>query len=119
MWVTGPSFADRRATACALAARLTADRRRVEIVDGTPERTGLLAEVLARNGIVAITPGTATRPPASVLARHAASGTRCIEVPLPPGTHPADAAATAYTVLTGHTPAPRRTTAPAHSGGTG
>ncbi|MET8824573.1 hypothetical protein ABZX40_03670 [Streptomyces sp. NPDC004610] len=106
--MTGPSLADRRAAACALAERLTAEGRRVEIVDraltpGTgPERTGVLAEVLARNGIVAIAPGTADRPPASVVARHAASGTRCVELGVPSGAHPADAADTAYTQLTGH-----------------
>ncbi|MFE2043877.1 hypothetical protein ACFXAZ_23705 [Streptomyces sp. NPDC059477] len=110
--MTGPSVADRRAAACALAELLTADGRRAEIIDrplatesagSAPgealERTGLLAEVLARNGIVAIAPCAADGPPAPVRARHEASGTRYIEVPVFAGAHPSDIADTAYGLL--------------------
>ncbi|MFE4668081.1 hypothetical protein ACFRI7_33955 [Streptomyces sp. NPDC056716] len=110
--MTGPSVADRRATACALADLLTADGRRAEIIDrpfaaesgesaprAALERTGLLAEVLARNGIVAIAPCAADSPPAPVRARHEASGTRYIEIPVFAGAHPSDIAHTAYGLL--------------------
>jgi adenylylsulfate kinase len=85
VWVTGACTADRLAAAYALAERLTAEGRRVEVLDryddleGDPRRTGLLAEVLARNGIVAIVPCT-TRGVTAVRDRHAASGTRYVEI---------------------------------------
>lgn len=78
-------MADRLAAAYTLADRLATEGRRVEVLDriddlgGDAARTGLTAEVLARNGVVAIVPCT-TEGPAIVRARHAASGTRYVEV---------------------------------------
>ncbi|WP_328437172.1 hypothetical protein OG828_07190 [Streptomyces sp. NBC_00457] len=85
MWVTGPTAADRRGAAYALAERLLAGQRRVEVLDRlnghdtNAERIGLMAEVLARNGIVAIVP-CAEEGVTEVRDRHAASGTRYVEV---------------------------------------
>ncbi|MFE6287215.1 adenylyl-sulfate kinase [Streptomyces sp. NPDC057877] len=85
VWVTGDCAADRLAAAYALAERLHAERRRVEVLDrfddlGTDaRRVGLIAEVLARNGVVAVVP-CAPRTMAAVRARHAASDTRYLEV---------------------------------------
>ncbi|MFJ5265173.1 hypothetical protein ACIQAC_32385 [Streptomyces sp. NPDC088387] len=107
VWVTGPSVADRRAAAYALAERLRADQRRVAVLDRPGgldpdvERTGLMAEVLARNGIVAIAPCAPESPPA-VCARHKASGTRYVEVCVTGHDRPTDVAAEAHALLGRH-----------------
>ncbi|MEV6171314.1 hypothetical protein AB0L99_24140 [Streptomyces sp. NPDC051954] len=104
--MTGPSVADRRATGYALAERLLAEQRRVEVLDRLndhdtdAERIGLMAEVLARNGIVAIVP-CAEEPVPSVRARHAASGTRYVEVGVGERERPEDSAEAALGVLAG------------------
>ncbi|MGW0763729.1 hypothetical protein ACWD1Y_46010 [Streptomyces sp. NPDC002814] len=78
-------MADRRGAAYALAERLLAGQRRVEVLDRLndhdtdPERIGLMAEVLARNGIVAIVP-CAEEGVTAVRERHDASATRYVEV---------------------------------------
>ncbi|MDT9695327.1 hypothetical protein [Streptomyces sp. P17] len=83
--MTGPSAADRRTAAYALAQRLLAERRRVEVLDRAGghdtdvERIGLMAEVLARNGVVAIVPCAEAGVPA-VRIRHDTSRTRYVEV---------------------------------------
>ncbi|WP_210592680.1 hypothetical protein [Streptomyces sp. GESEQ-35] len=106
MWVTGPSVADRRAAAYALAERLLAGQRRVEVLDRLndhdtdAERIGLMAEVLARNGIVAIVPCADEGVP-TVRARHAASGTRYVEVCVGGREGPEDSAEAALGVLAG------------------
>jgi adenylylsulfate kinase len=105
VWVTGPSTADRLAAAYALAERLTAEGRRVEVLDryddleGDSRRTGLLAEVLARNGIVAIVPG-AGQGAVTVQDRHSASGTRYVEARVCERNSPYDAATSLYGLLT-------------------
>lgn len=85
VWVTGRSLADRRAAAYAMAERLAAEGRRVQVLDrfdgsgARSERTGMTAAVLARNGIVAIVP-CATEGAVTVRARHEASGIRYVEM---------------------------------------
>ncbi|MFD0318733.1 hypothetical protein [Streptomyces flavalbus] len=85
VWVTGDPAADRLAAAYALAERLHGEGRRVEVLDRFDElctdarRVGLIAEVLARNGVVAVVP-CAPRAMAVVRARHQASDTRYLEV---------------------------------------
>ncbi|MFJ8494492.1 hypothetical protein ACIRBZ_40045 [Streptomyces sp. NPDC094038] len=109
VWVTGRSLADRRAAAYTMAERLTAEGRRVQVLDkpvATGEdtvRTGITAEVLARNGLVAIVPCTtdAARDTAGVRTRHAASGTRYVEVCVAEAQCPEDSAALAHERLTG------------------
>jgi adenylylsulfate kinase len=107
VWVTGPSTADRLATAYALAERLAAEQRRVEVLDRYDDlrtdtgRTGLLAEVLARNGVVAIVP-CAPQSVTAVRDRHAASGTRYVEVSVTARDSPHDTAATMHGLLAGH-----------------
>ncbi|MEV1077351.1 hypothetical protein AB0I98_03715 [Streptomyces sp. NPDC050211] len=107
MWVTGPTAADRRAAACALAERLLAEQRRVEVLDRLnghdtdPERIGLMAEVLARNGIVAIVPCAEEGVP-TVRERHEASGTRYVEVCVAGREGPEESAVVAHGVLVGH-----------------
>ncbi|MGC9544620.1 hypothetical protein [Streptomyces sp. UG1] len=104
--MTGPSTADRLAAAYALADRLTAEQRRVQVLDryadlgADTRRTGLLAEVLARNGVVAIVP-CAPRSATAVHDRHAASGTRYVEVSVAEQDDPAHTAATTHCLLTG------------------
>ncbi len=106
MWVTGPSVADRRAAAYALAERLQAEQRRVEVLDRLnshdtdPRRIGLMAEVLARNGIVAIVPCAEEGVP-SVRDRHAASCTRYVEVCVAEREGPEESAVAAHKVLVG------------------
>ncbi|MEV0634004.1 hypothetical protein AB0I77_03315 [Streptomyces sp. NPDC050619] len=106
VWVTGPPLADRLAAAYALADRLAAERRRVEVLDrfdgpGTnAERAGLLAEVLARNGVVAIVP-CAAEAVAAVRARHEASGTRYVEVCVAGRESPQDSVAAVQGLLAG------------------
>ncbi len=105
MWVTGPSTADRRAAAYALAERLLAGQHRVEVLDRlndhdtNPERIGLMAEVLARNGIVAIVP-CAEEGVTEVRERHTATGTRYVEV-CASGPECAETADTVHGLLTG------------------
>ncbi|MFF3502372.1 hypothetical protein [Streptomyces sp. NPDC003247] len=105
--MTGPSTADRLAAAYALAERLTAEWRRVEVLDryddlgADTRRTGLLAEVLARNGVVAIVP-CAPRSVAAVRDRHAASGTRYVEVRVDERDTPERTAAAMHGLLAGH-----------------
>ncbi|MFJ3670466.1 hypothetical protein ACIPSE_28825 [Streptomyces sp. NPDC090106] len=107
MWVTGRSVADRLATAHALAERLLAERRRVEVLDrfadigADARRTGLVAEVPARNGVVAIVP-CAQGDADAVRERHAASGTRYVEVCADSRTCATDQAAKAHGMLAGH-----------------
>jgi adenylylsulfate kinase len=105
--VTGRATADRRAAAYALAERLLAERRRVEVLDRfhgpavDAERTGLTAEVLARNGVVAIVP-CAPEGLAAVRARHEASGTRYVEVCVAGRDSPEDSASAVHSLLVRH-----------------
>ncbi|MEV6569281.1 adenylyl-sulfate kinase [Streptomyces kronopolitis] len=102
VWFTGLPGAGKTTVAQALAGALRARRHRVEILDGDPrhatlptgparddperhtERTGLAAEVLARNGFLtlvsAAAPGAAGR--AAVRRRHEATGTPYVEIHL-------------------------------------
>jgi adenylylsulfate kinase len=88
VWLTGAPTADRRSAAYALAERLQAEQRRVEVLDrldgpfADAGRVGLMAEVLARNGVVVIVP-CAAESVAAVRERHQASGTRYLEVQVP------------------------------------
>ncbi|WP_328360266.1 hypothetical protein OG800_24295 [Streptomyces sp. NBC_00445] len=106
VWVTGPTAADRRGAAYALAERLLAGQRRVEVLDRLndhdtdPERIGLMAEVLARNGIVAIVP-CAEEGVTAVRERHAASGTRYVEVCASERDCAAETAESVHGLLTG------------------
>lgn len=78
-------MADRLAAAYALAERLLGEGRRVEVLDRfdalctDAHRVGIVAEVLARNGVVAVVP-CAPRAMAAVRARHRARDTRYLEV---------------------------------------
>lgn len=107
VWVTGEPAADRRAAAYALAERLLTEHRRVEVLDRfhgpamDAEHTGLIAEVLARNGIVAIVP-CSPEGIAAVRARHEASGTRYVEVCVAGRDSPQDSAAAVHSLLVGH-----------------
>lgn len=102
VWFTGLPGSGKTTIAQALADALRERRHRVEILDGDPryatlptgparddphrhtERTGLAAEVLARNGFLtlvsATAPGAAGR--AAVRRRHEASGTPYVEIHL-------------------------------------
>ncbi|WP_406120509.1 hypothetical protein [Streptomyces sp. NBC_00989] len=114
--MTGQQAADRLAAAYALAEQLLAEQRRVEVLDrfgglGTDlERTGVTAEVLARNGVVAIVP-CAAEGVAAVRTRHEASGTRYIEVSVAGREGPADSATAVHTLLVGRDRPTRRDTA--------
>ncbi|MGW0762847.1 hypothetical protein ACWD1Y_41355 [Streptomyces sp. NPDC002814] len=104
--MTGRTTADRRAAAYALAERLLAERRRVEVLDRfhdpamDAERMGLMAEVLARNGVVAIVP-CAPEGLAAVRVRHEASGTRYVEMCVAGRDSPEDSAAAVHSLLVG------------------
>ncbi|MFI2189973.1 adenylyl-sulfate kinase [Streptomyces sioyaensis] len=102
VWFTGLPGSGKTAVARALAGTLRARRHRVELLDGDArhatlptgpprddpgrhaERTGLAAEVLARNGFLtlvsATAPGADSR--AAVRRRHEATGTPYVEVHL-------------------------------------
>ncbi|MBT2384682.1 adenylyl-sulfate kinase [Streptomyces sp. ISL-11] len=102
VWLTGLPSAGKTTVAGALADRLRADGRRVEILDGDEiraflsaglgfsredrdtnvRRIGLVAEVLARNGITVLVPVIAPYADAreEVRRRHARSGTGYLEV---------------------------------------
>ncbi|MFC8428050.1 hypothetical protein [Streptomyces sp. NPDC057253] len=104
--MTGRTLADRRAAAYAMAERLTAEGRRVQVLDRVAgpgpdaERTGVTAEVLARNGVVAIVPHTA-HGLVTVRARHESSGTRYIEVCITGAKNPQQSATTASHLILG------------------
>ncbi|MFE3856763.1 hypothetical protein ACFXPN_37215 [Streptomyces griseorubiginosus] len=91
-------MADRRTAAGAMAERLAAEGRRVEVLDrpdgagADAERAGLVAEVLARNGVVAIVPSAAAGA-VTVRARHQASRTRYVEIDVTREEDPCDTAA--------------------------
>lgn len=106
VWLTGPSAADRLAVASLLAERLLEERRRVEVLDrfddlgGDARGLGVMTEVLARNGVVAIVPcagGDAT----SVRARHEASHTHYVEVSTAGQDGPEQTAVAVYELLVG------------------
>ncbi|MFI0907693.1 adenylyl-sulfate kinase [Streptomyces sioyaensis] len=102
VWFTGLPGSGKTAVARALAGTLRARRHRVELLDGDArhatlptgparddpgrhaERTGLAAEVLARNGFLtlvsATAPGADSRD--AVRRRHEATGTPYVEVHL-------------------------------------
>ncbi|WP_432003536.1 adenylyl-sulfate kinase [Streptomyces sioyaensis] len=102
VWFTGLPGSGKTAVARALAGTLRARRHRVELLDGDArhatlptgparddpgrytERTGLAAEVLARNGFLTLV--SATAPDAgsrdAVRRRHEATGTPYVEVHL-------------------------------------
>ncbi|MFD8818792.1 adenylyl-sulfate kinase [Streptomyces sp. NPDC059627] len=102
VWLTGLPSAGKTTIATALARRLRRDRRRVEVLDGDEirrflsaglgfsradrhlnvQRIGLVAEVLARNGVMVLVPVIAPYADSrdSVRRRHEKSGTRYLEV---------------------------------------
>lgn len=102
VWLTGLPSSGKSTLARAVEERLRAAGRRVEVLDGDEIRTflsaglgfsredrntnvqriGLVAEVLARNGVVAVVPVIAPYADSreAVRARHAKSGTRYLEV---------------------------------------
>ncbi|MFD3971221.1 adenylyl-sulfate kinase, partial [Streptomyces cyaneofuscatus] len=102
VWLTGLPSAGKTTLANALADRLRADGRRVEVLDGDEireflsaglgfsredrhtnvQRIGLVAEVLARNGVTAVVPVIAPFADSreAVRKRHATSATPYLEV---------------------------------------
>ncbi|MFJ3928575.1 adenylyl-sulfate kinase [Streptomyces sp. NPDC090022] len=102
VWLTGLPSAGKTTLAHALADRLRAGGRRVEVLDGDEiraflsaglgfsredrdtnvRRIGMVAEVLARNGVLALVPAIAPYADsrAAVRGRHEASGTAYLEV---------------------------------------
>ncbi|MGW0608285.1 adenylyl-sulfate kinase [Streptomyces sp. NPDC002644] len=102
VWLTGLPSSGKTTLANALADRLRADGRRVEVLDGDEiraflsaglgfsredrhtnvQRIGLVAEVLARNGITSVVPVIAPYADsrAAVRERHLASDTPFLEV---------------------------------------
>lgn len=102
VWFTGLPGAGKTAVAQALAGALRARRHRVEILDGDPrhatlptgptrddphrhtERTGLAAEVLARNGFLTLVSATDSGAAGrdAVRRRHEATGTPYVEIHL-------------------------------------
>ncbi|MGW2842035.1 adenylyl-sulfate kinase [Streptomyces sp. NPDC001493] len=102
VWLTGLPSSGKSTLARAVEERLRAAGRRVEVLDGDEIRTflsaglgfsredrntnvqriGLVAEVLARNGVIAVVPVIAPYADSreAVRARHAKSGTRYLEV---------------------------------------
>ncbi|SEM56665.1 adenylyl-sulfate kinase [Streptacidiphilus jiangxiensis] len=102
VWLTGLPSAGKTTIASALAERLRADGRRVEILDGDEvraalsadlgfsredrrahiARVGMIAEVLARNGVLVLVPVIAPYADAraAIRQRHVSSGTAYFEV---------------------------------------
>lgn len=102
VWLTGLPSAGKTTVARALAGRLRTEGRRVEILDGDEirrflsaglgfsredrctnvQRIGLVAEVLARNGVFAVVPVIAPYADSreAVRKRHASSDTPYVEV---------------------------------------
>ncbi|MEV5727595.1 MULTISPECIES: adenylyl-sulfate kinase [Streptomyces] len=102
VWLTGLPSSGKTTLAQALASRLTREGHRVEVLDGDEIRTflsaglgftredrdtnvqriGLVAEVLARNGILVLVPVIAPYADSreAVRKRHEASGTPYLEV---------------------------------------
>ncbi|WP_030060702.1 MULTISPECIES: adenylyl-sulfate kinase [Streptomyces] len=102
VWLTGLPSAGKTTIARAVADRLREEQRRVEVLDGDEiraflsaglgfsradrnanvERIGLVAEVLARNGVTVLVPVIAPYADArkEVRRRHDASGTAYLEV---------------------------------------
>ncbi|WP_079174305.1 adenylyl-sulfate kinase [Streptomyces mirabilis] len=102
VWLTGLPSAGKTTIARILGTRLKAERHRVEVLDGDEvrrflsaglgfsredrntnvQRIGLVAEVLTRNGVLAVVPVIAPYADSrdAVRERHEASGTPYIEV---------------------------------------
>ncbi|MFI6333504.1 adenylyl-sulfate kinase [Streptomyces sp. NPDC050535] len=102
VWLTGLPSAGKTTIAGVLSARLRAEGHRVEVLDGDEirrflssglgfsradrhtnvQRIGLVAEVLARNGVLAVVPVIAPYADSreAVRKRHEASGTPYVEV---------------------------------------
>ncbi|MFD5492561.1 adenylyl-sulfate kinase [Streptomyces sp. NPDC127091] len=112
LWLTGAPGAGKTTVMTGLARRLEAAGRRVHVLDGDEQHTlfgtdlapgrvrraadvqrvGLVAEVLARNGVlalVAVTAADATQTDA-VRRRHTRSATTCLEVHVATGSDRAD-----------------------------
>jgi adenylylsulfate kinase len=102
VWLTGLPSAGKTTLALALAGRLRAEGRRVEVLDGDEmrsslcadlgfsradrnanvQRLGLMAEVLARNGVTSLVPVIApyAADREAVRGRHQSSGTPYLEI---------------------------------------
>jgi adenylylsulfate kinase len=102
VWLTGLPSAGKSTVAAAVAERLSADGRRVEILDGDEmrsflsaglgfsredrdtnvQRIGAIAQMLARNGVIVLVPVIAPyiHSREAVRARHESDGTSYLEV---------------------------------------
>ncbi|MEI7031806.1 adenylyl-sulfate kinase [Streptomyces pratensis] len=112
VWLTGAPGAGKTTVVTGLARRLEAAGRRVHVLDGDEQhalfgtgpapgrvrcatdvhRVGLVAEVLARNGVLALVPVAVAdaKQAEGVRRRHTRSATTCLEVYVDAGPEGAD-----------------------------